>query len=681
MNIKRLEIKNFRCIKDEKMECGNLTAIIGRNGAGKSAFLHALDVFYRVKAAISIEDFFDHDAQNNIEIRVTYGSLREDEKEAFGSYVQDDELTVTKKIAYQDEHVVQEYYGAILQIPKFAEIRSLPGKREQIKAWNDLVDSPGSLGELGAKVRSADDAIALMHEYESNHPELLQVIEQEHEFFGSRNIGGGKLDNFTKFVLIPAVKDVSDEVSGNKSSIYQILDTIVLRKIESRKDIQAFKQKVNSDAKKLFCSENLPELPELGKSISDTLEKFAPGSKLKLDWQEFEMPEIPVPEALATLVEDGFEGEISHKGHGLQRALVFTLLQHLALLVPEEIEEDEFEDDLAAEPESELKSAADSGSVENESPSTTSGQLIPPDLILAIEEPELYLHPSRCRYMCELLYQLSDIAGKAPGARNQVIYTTHSPLLLNLDRFETIRLVRKKTSGACCVPHSLVTSYSFDKLAQEIADICKDNKDDYTKESTRARATSVMNTIVNEGFFADVAVVVEGTSDIGVLWKLQELLGKKWTQLGISIIPAGGKNKIGHPTLVFKGLGIPTYFIFDADSHVKGTKAEKETIIRNRRYLCLAKTTEEDFPCTQVNTDWAVFGDTLESELRAAVGQEKYNTIRDTVASELGYPEPDMVMKNVDGAAMFMERVYEAGIRIPVLENIILKVTDLRNHN
>jgi len=563
--------------------------------------------------------------------------------------------------------VVQKYYGAMLQIPKFAEIRSSSNKRDIIKAWNDLVEKPDIFTDLGTKVRSADEAISLMSDYEAKHPELLETIEKEQPFFGSKNVGGGKLDNFTKFVLIPAVKDASDEVSGRKSSIYQILDTIVHRKIESRRDIQEFKEKVSLEATKLYCSDNLTELPELGESLSKTLEMFAPGSKLKLDWQEFEMPDISVPPAVATLIEDNFEGEISHKGHGLQRALVFTLLQHLALLVPEEIDEEEGEDGEDREEKAvpQIKNST---------------QFVAPDLILSIEEPELYLHPSRCRYMCDLLYQLAEKSGKGLSAKNQIIYTTHSPFLLNIDRFETVRLIRKKVSEQNLVPHSRVTSYSFSQMAAQLAKICEAKPDVFTMDSVKARATSVMNTMINEGFFADVVVVVEGTSDIGILWKLQELLGKNWAQLGIVIVPAGGKNKIGHPTLIFRGLSIPTYFIFDADSRVKDKDArkEKETITRNRRHLCLAGAELEDFPKTQVHENWAVFNDNLECELRGAIGEENYITIRGKVADELGYPEPDAVMKNVDGAAKFMEYAYGKGLRVPILEDIIVKVSDLR---
>lgn len=659
MIVERLDVKNFRCIKEERLECGNLTAILGRNGSGKSAFLYALDVFYDVNASVSKEDFFNRDTEDVIEIRVTYGSLRDDEKKAFSPYIKDDKLIVTKRISFENERMVQKYFGASLQIPKFSDIRSLPNKTEMRKAWNELVEQPGTFVGL-EKARSADEVERFMGEYEAKHPELLEAFEQEQQFFGPKNIGGGKLDNFTKFVLIPAVKEASDEVSGKRGAIYQILDTIVLRKIESRKDIQEFKEKVNTEAKKLYSSDNLTELPELGESISKTLEMFAPGSKLKLDWQEFEMPDITVPAAIATLIEDNFEGEISRKGHGLQRALVFTLLQYLALLIPEEMEEDEQEE--IQEPQT--------------VPST---EFVAPDLILAIEEPELYLHPSRCRYMCDLLYQLVEKPGKGLSAKNQVMYTTHSPFLLNLDQFETVRLIRKKTSRECTVPHSRVTSYTFNQMAGELAKICEAKPDDFTRDSVKARATSVMNTMVNEGFFADVVVIVEGTSDIGVIWKLQEIMGKNWSKLGIVIVPAGGKNKIGHPTLIFRGLSIPTYFIFDADSRVKGKggSKEKDTITRNKRYLCLAGAKIEDFPETQVHENWAVFSDNLESELSTAIGKGNYDKVRGKVADELGYSEADAVMKNVDGAAKFIEYVYQEGMRVPVLEDIVEKVTTL----
>ena len=659
MIIKSVEVKNFRSIREAGLDCDNLTAIVGRNGAGKSSFLYAIDIFYDVATVITEEDFFDRDMGSPIEIRVTYGDLREDEKEEFGPYIRGDRLVVTKRISSENSRITQRYYAATLQIPQFAEIRAKPGKKDRVDAWKDLVDND-ELTDLGGRVRSADEVERLMSEYEANHPEFMKPIEREEQFFGTKNIGGGKLDKFTKYVLVPAVREASDEVTGRKGAIYQILDMIVLRKINARKDIQEFKSEFEERVKKLYSSENLTELPELGASISKTLEKFAPGSLLNLGWDEVKPPEVPLPAARATLIEDNFEGDISRKGHGLQRALIVTLLQHLAMIVPIELT-------------SEASVEKETFVLEPKGLESSRG----PDLILAIEEPELYLHPSRCRYLADLLLQLAEKAGVGLGISNQIIYTTHSPYFVDLHRFDQIRLVRKVPSLDSPVVQSIVTRFSLSEAAEELAKVCNADPANFTRDSFRARAMPVMNTIVNEGFFADVVVVVEGLSEVGTLWKLQQIMKKDWTKLGIAIIPADGKNNIDRPVLIFRNFSIPTYFIFDADSKHKGqgNKEENDAKKYNRAYLRISGVQPEDFPDTQSHETWAVFEDNLERELEKALNNKNVQALRSQVASELGYPGAATAIKNINGAARFIELAYENGNHIPILEEIIEKIT------
>jgi len=201
---------------------------------------------------------------------------------------------------------------------------------------------------------------------------------------------------------------------------------------------------------------------------------------------------------------------------------------------------------------------------------------------------------------------------------------------------------------------------------------------DFTRDSFRARAMPVMNTIVSEGFFADVVVVVEGLSKVGTLWKIQEIMKKNWSQLGVVVVPAGGKNNIDRPTVIFRGLSIPTYFVFDADSHLIGKgREERDAKNRNHRYLRLAGASIEDFPDTQVHETWAVFKENLEEILKETLGSDTFQSIQKEVASELGYDDPERVNKNIEGASRFIELVYDKGYRIPILEEIIEKVTQL----
>ena len=662
MIINKIEVKNFRCIKNATLECDNLTAIVGRNGAGKSSFLYALDIFYDTGAQVSIEDYFNRNSEEPIEIRVSYCNLREEELKEFDAYIRNNELIVTKRISYENNKIISRYFAASMQIPMFAEMRKL-GKRDMISEWTKLIDE-NTFDNLGPKTRKSDDVEKYMNEYEISHQDLLQTIEKEEQFFGPKNVGGGKLDNFTKYVLVPAVREASDEITGKKSSIFQLIDMIVARKINARKDIREFKTKFEEEIKKLYKSDNLTELPELGKSISKTLEQFSPGSQLNLIWEDAKLPIIQLPEAKATLIEDKFEGDIKNKGHGLQRALVLTLLQHLALTMPtKEKESDEQKTDETIEDKSEMT------------------EIFTPDLILGIEEPELYLHPSRTRYLSKLFLELANNPATDEGGKNQIMYATHSPYFIDMERFDNIRVINKIKSNDNNIPETIVKRFFMEEALKELARINNDDISKYSKESFKSRTIPIMKIIVNEGFFANVVVVVEGYSDVGIIWKLQELMDQEWIKKDIVIVPAEGKNNIDRPVIIFRGLSIPTYFIYDGDYKSNGDKQDEAKIERNQRYLRLAGVKPLDFPETQIYKDWAVFKNNIEEEIKRNVGEEKFIEIRDLVASHLGYEKPSNMLKNIEGAGQFIQQLYAEKYKLDKLEEIVLNISKLNKLN
>jgi predicted ATP-dependent endonuclease of OLD family len=188
-----------------------------------------------------------------------------------------------------------------------------------------------------------------------------------------------------------------------------------------------------------------------------------------------------------------------------------------------------------------------------------------------------------------------------------------------------------------------------------------------------------MNATVNEGFFADAVVVVEGLTEFGVFWALQNIMGKSWDRRGIVVVPAEGKTKIDRPVVVFRGLEIPTYFVFDGDAKHKGkgNKEEKSAVLVNELLQRLAGVPVVSFPSTQVNNEWAVFEDDLELEIKNALGGAYYDELRALISDDLGYSEPSKAMKNPEAAARLIRKAYEAGRTIPVLESIVNSVSVL----
>jgi hypothetical protein len=653
MLIHSLHVAHFRSIRRAELNCDALTVLLGRNGAGKSNFLRAIDLFYDVAAPVMPDDFFGRDTTKAIEIRITFDQLNSYEEEEFSTYVRDRTLTISKRVSWAEGRSVHKYFAAESQIPQFADIRAIPSKSERRSAWKRLVGD-GDLPGLAGSPRSADEVEELMTGYERAHPNLLRFMEREEQFFGPRNVGGGKLDKFTKFVLVPAVREASEEIGGRTGAIAQILDTLVLRQLSTRDDVQEFRNDFETRARKLFGPATETELEAVAKSITKTLATFAPGAQLRLTWGEPSVPAIQPPATKVTLVEDDFEGDVERKGHGLQRALILTLLRELAFLSPEETRQDQE----GVPPDSEPARVA-----------------ALPDLILGIEEPELFLHPSRCRYLSRLLFELaSPVEG---GPRNQILYSTHSPHFVDLQRFDDIRVVRKLRAVPAGIAQTSVTDFSLAEAAEELARVCDVPPETFTRESFAARALPVMTHMVNEGFFADVALLVEGQSEVGALWMLQEILGKNWNQLGVAIIAVGGKESLDRPLVIFRGLSIPTYFVFDADRRRLGTTDEDKAKKGNRLCQQLANVAVVDFPETQVHGAWAVLEDNFESLLRSELGDAEYTRLVGKVAETLGYDKSDRVLKNIEGAARLVQEAYDSGASLPTLELIVDQVTRL----
>jgi len=96
MIVKAIRVRNFRCIYDKTLPCERLTALVGRNGRGKSSFLRALSLFYDVSAKYTKDDFYARDTSQEIMITITFSSLTGEESKLFRKYVEGGVLTVEK---------------------------------------------------------------------------------------------------------------------------------------------------------------------------------------------------------------------------------------------------------------------------------------------------------------------------------------------------------------------------------------------------------------------------------------------------------------------------------------------------------------------------------------------------------------------------------------------------------
>jgi len=637
MRIANLRVVNFRCLAKLNVRFDQLTILMGRNGSGKSSILNALRTFFMPNATITKEDYFNGNLDEPIEIELQFTDFTSDEANDLACYIQNGTMTVTKHISFNNEtdRFTQEYFASSAQIPEFATIRQIDGARNKINKFNEITSQFPGL-ERG---KSETQVLDQMANYEKQHPELTKLLESRGTFFGAHNVGGGKLDNYTKLVFLPAVKEATDEVDGKNSSINKLLDILVMQKIKNRDDLIQFKKDMQEKITEKYSPKNLGGLEELSQRITQTLNRYAPGSSVELQWSKVQQPEIALPSVLTNVFEDEYGGNIVNKGHGLQRALILTVLEQLATTIIK----DQYSEETQETNEKEKTHRIDT--------------------IIAIEEPELYLHPSRAKYLSKILAQLANPENNTKTAHMQIIYTTHSPYFVGLDRFDSMRVCRK-IKDSIEIPHTEINFTDLKSTAQKFEQL-NDRSVQYRdiNQNFKVRSANAITTTINEGFFADFVVFTEGVSDSAAILKVQEIKNKEWDKYAIAVIPVYGKINLIRIKVIFDALKIPNYTIFDKDENSKV----------NEKIFRLLNVDVKYPPTDKIQDTWAYNDRDLEDEIKKALTAPVYEQIWADVKNEIECRD-NGINKNADAVSRFVEIAYEKKHTLKHLEDIIEKI-------
>jgi len=652
--IKSIRVQNFRSILDETLHCEQLTALVGQNGSGKSSFLRALELFYSTTPKFSAEDFYAEDTNQAIEITVTFTDLDKEEAERFASYLEGSDLTVVRLLSMTDGKTTATYHGSSLQNPDFVPVREAGKAAEKKTAYEDVRKNP-KYADL-PKWTKQEEGLAALKGWEVAHQNQCTRQRDDGRFFGFTEVGQGYLGRYTRFISVPAVRDAAEDAAEGKGSpITEIMDLVVRKVLTSRDDVARLKEDTQKKYEEIMDPAKLTELTTLEAQLTGTLKTYVPDASVSLSWLKAGGIEIPMPRADVKLVEDGYRSAVIRTGHGLQRAFILTMLQHLAVAqVPRE------------------GTTGGKGTVPGEEHDESRTEARMPNLILGIEEPELYQHPNRQRHLAKILLNLA--TGIIPGVarKTQVIYGTHSPLFVGIDRFDQVRLLRKIDQANGKPKVTRIFQATLDRIAEVLWEAAGKPDPQYTGETLRPRLQAIMTPWMNEGFFADVVVLVEGEGDRAAILGTAAAMGHDLESDGCSIIPCLGKNNLDRPLVIFRKVGIPTYVIWDGDEGGKDPKPQD-----NRRLLRLLDQPQEDYPAA-VNDRFACFKKKLEVTLQEEIGVEFFGQLIQDIQSGVGISQKDQALKNPIVIQKVIEAAKSKGKPSGTMENIVQKILALK---
>lgn len=550
MRLTGLRVQNYRSVVDSgDISFQPLQAFVGENNAGKSNLLYALQVFLTPGAAgVAESDFFRPDEA--IIITATFEQLASVERKRLRPYLLGDRLILEKHMTMQKDRKTgksrpqAEYHGYEAK-PRdwWLSIVGVTDREGSRPKWKDIAEEHGIL----EYVRN-DAGIVHKSSYETGLKRLL--LEREDIQFEEPNLGQTQalglqpvlVSSLPNIHILPAITDYSDEIErrASGSNFRRLMGDLADRILKFDPRFQ----EIESAIKTLG---SLLNAPQEGEQREQGLERLAVLETVEQRLQAIIarlMPSVSgvqvkvavegvrdvFSRGVSIWVDDGKLTEVLVKGHGLQRCVVFGLLQALIL--------------------------------------NQRGQLIPtpqdtPDapetgeqtIILAIEEPELYIHPQ----MQRLIYSvLKDFA-----ATDQVVYTTHSPSFVDVARYESVAVVRKD---------SVESGTQVSQCAVGVLD-----------ESTERKTFQFLSSFgleQNQMFFARKVVLVEGDEDrIALLAAGRDLsIFKEFPEEhGFTIVVIGGKQEMKKYIKLLTAFTIPCVILHELDGNP--TSAVNQEII------------------------------------------------------------------------------------------------------
>ncbi|MFN9032101.1 MAG: ATP-dependent nuclease [Betaproteobacteria bacterium] len=531
MRIKTIHIKNLRAIADATVQLDGYTCFVGANGAGKSTVLFALNVFFREAdshgnaiTSLTAEDFHKRDTSKPVEITVWFDQLTAEAKEDFKDYFRQDVLVVSAQAVFDDTtgRAESKQYGQRLAKEAFAEFFRKLGDKAKVDELRAVYAALSQTFDL-PKAATGPAMVDALRAYEAARPKECTLIASEDQFYGVSK-GTGRLQRHIQWVYVPAVKDASTEQSeGKATALGKLLARTVRAKVNFAEGLGALAQQAR-DIYQTLLADSQKQLEEVSTALNMRLMQWAhPEARLKLQWHQDPEKSIKVEEPYAKVLagEAEFEGELARFGHGFQRSYLLALLQELA----------------------------------------AAGGTDGPTLILGCEEPELYQHPPQARHLASVLQELAT-------AGSQVLVSTHSPLFVGGESFESVRLVRRdfKSKASCVKQPDLAVIGTQEAMCL--------GKEPAAPPATLSRIHQLLQPQLAEMFFTQRLVLVEGIEDCAYInaWlSLTEQLSE-FRKRGVHIVAAGGKSELLRPAIIATHMEVPLFLVFDAD----GNKIDKE---------------------------------------------------------------------------------------------------------
>lgn len=503
MYLSGLYIENYKSIKklDLKFRKGK-NIIIGKNNSGKSNIIKAIDLIlgensptWNKSDNIMDNDFYQGDTSKEIFIwcELTKDGAEElDLSSAKGAF-----FKLKDKFTQEDQRINVDFADKV----NIFEFSSEDGQakidsNEYKKDW--IGTKPYCVKGFNDELNGADVFAFAFRAKKDNQgfiKDLVLLYKKNIDTSWLFGMNANFRNELLQSAIIPSFRDPKNQLRIANYTWYGKLLKACIKEEDAELN-DAF-GKVKDASNKLF-----KELQE--KLCCERTKVAFPNTKVCFQFN----PDVKqdIYKSALIYVDDGFNSKLEEKGSGIQSSVIIGLFDYYIRHI-----------------------------------SCNGGSL------LAIEEPEIYLHPHGRRVISDRLDSFID------NHKNQVIITTHSPEFI-------------------CSPHEDINIIIVKKDGETVA-----KNFDFSDIKTKQVLIKKQNA---EMFFADGIILTEGADkyileaiaeNIGERLKINtegigKKIGRNWLDdYNISIINCGGKMEFWKYVKIFNELGIPWTIFADFD--------------------------------------------------------------------------------------------------------------------
>lgn len=390
MRLKKIYIENFRGYKERtEITFEDITTLIGRNDAGKSTILEALDIFFNdSKGVVKLDndDVNVSSGKDTIKLEAVFDNLPE--KIIVDSTVEtslEEEYLVNKD---GDLHIIKSYRKGkcdtiylLCDYPDSAVLLNLHGST--VKDLQKLVD----LNKIEVEDKRISSLLrkALFKHHEP-FKKSLKLIEIKKE--GSKQIW----DSLQKYIPLYSLFQTDRKNEDKDSEIQDPMNTAI-KEILAENDIQEQLDQIFKKVKEAteqVAKNTLEKLAEMNPDLASELVPKFETPKWNSIFKCGLMSDLNIP--------------INKRGSGVRRLILLNFFR---------------------------------AKVEN-----NKNSLGNQNVIYAFEEPETALHPDQQKMLIESFLELSK------SDNTQIIFTTHSPSIGKMMSVNNLRLITKDSLGS-----------------------------------------------------------------------------------------------------------------------------------------------------------------------------------------------------------------------------------------